>query len=288
MKFENTEVWGFKHALRGMRNPLESWDKADSYHGALSFDTDPECGVAEKWAKKDEKGLNKNVFLGALTWLLSNGTRLEDGESENMKISYIGPADMKCAQKLIKAGPEHRKFLRQIFVSVDITAPLYIWKEFDTYKIGTTANSTSTMHKLCSKPITIDCFEISDIQLQHGGKYFIECLIPELERLRLQYLFYMNQAKTAENTETAKEFQDIAKGYWKELVRWLPNGWLQTRTVTMSYENLYTIYHQRKNHKLKEWSQDFMEWIHTLPYADSFITLEEDFCAIVENALDKK
>ena len=124
MKFENTEVWGFEHALRGMRNPKNSWNKSDSYY---EYDNQKDC------VTKDAN------FV-------------------------IGENDMKLAQTLIKAGSEHRKFMRQIFVSVDITAPLYWWKEFDTYKVGTVANSTSTMHKITSQPITLDCFEIDDYE----------------------------------------------------------------------------------------------------------------------------
>lgn len=176
---------------------------------------------------------------------------------------YIGQNDLKLAQKLILAGNEHRKFMRQIFVSVDITAPLYWWKEFDTYKIGTVTNSTSTMHKLASKPITIECFEITDYNKEianNAGKLYdlsIEYnLIPFLENLRQLYL----------------ETND--KRYWKELIRWLPESWLQTRTVTMNYENLRNMYFQRRNHKLTEWSIDFVNWIKTLPYAKELIMIE--------------
>ncbi|MCF0229250.1 MAG: hypothetical protein HUJ76_06095 [Parasporobacterium sp.] len=176
----------------------------------------------------------------------------------------VGPNDLDLAGRLIAGGSEHRKFLRQIFVAVDITAPLYWWKEFDTYKIGTVANSTSTMHKLSSRPITVDCFEIDDIDKEVFGEYRIQEIIDICESLRLKYL----------------ETKD--KKYWKALVRWLPEGWLQTRTVTMNYENIRTIYHQRKNHKLNEWSgldkaelTNFMEWIRSLPYAKEFITDNE-------------
>ena len=182
---------------------------------------------------------------------------------------------MKLAKTLVKAGSEHRKFLRQIFVSVDITAPLYWWKEFDTYKVGTVANSTSTMHKLTSKPITLDCFEIDDLDLYIADehmlslgipKYIQQTLIVELEYLRSKYV------------ETSD------KRYWKELVRWLPESWLQTRTITMNYENLLSIYQQRKNHKLTEWSgdgenfrhQSFVKFIKKLPYANDLITCEDN------------
>ncbi|KAI4445213.1 hypothetical protein C823_007720 [Eubacterium plexicaudatum ASF492] len=178
---------------------------------------------------------------------------------------------MKLAQQLIKAGSEHRKFMRQIFVSVDITAPLYWWKEFDTYKVGTVANSTSTMHKLATTPITLDCFETDDynkeIACLPGYTFnFTETLISYCESLRLKYL----------------ETKDVR--YWKELIRWLPESWLQTRTVTMSYENLLAMCSkgQRRHHKLNEWSgQDdntkpnFISWARTLPYAQELIFIDE-------------
>ena len=210
MNIANTKVFNFEGALRGMRNPLNSWEKSDS-----TYD-------------------DYNNYI-------------------------IGPKDLDLAQRLIRGGPEHRKFLRQILVSVDITAPLYWWKEFDTYKIGTTANSTSTMHKLTSSPITLKCFETDDISLgaieeiETGSPNdFVTNLIYALEDLRQKYL----------------ETKD--KKYWKELVRWLPNGWLQTRTWTANYEVLLNIYHQRQNHKLSEW-REFCKWIETLPYFEELI-----------------
>lgn len=223
MKFENTEVWGFEHSLRGMRNPLNSHIKSDSYYD------------------------NDNYVIG-----------------EN---------DFGLAQRLIKAGNEHRKFMRQIFVSVDITAPLYWWKEFDTYKVGTTVNSTSTMHKLATTPITLECFEIddyddtlvttlSDGDEENPGNWTMysseepKSIIDWLESLRLAYL----------------ETKD--KRYWKELIRWLPESWLQTRTVTMNYENVRNMYFQRKNHKLTEWSESFIKWVESLPYAKELIMYE--------------
>jgi len=238
LKFEKTDVWGFEHAVRGMRNPLNSWDKSDSdvlYHAFQNFsDDDPMANRYRAW--NDRFGLN---FL-------------------------FGKADLNLAQRLIKGGSEHRKFMRQIMVSVDITAPLYWWKEFDTYKVGTTANSTSTMHKLASTPISVDCFETGDadwdLQFADGDKntvnIFAWTVIDCLERIRLRYL----------------ETKDIR--YWKELIRWLPNGWLQTRTVTMNYENLRSMYFQRRGHKLSEWLA-FRTWIESLPYADELITFED-------------
>ena len=221
MKFEHTEVWGFEHAIRGCRNPLESWNKSDSKY----IDIESEEGI----------------------------------ELQSKGIYYIiGSNDLQLAQTLIRAGSEHRKFLRQIFVSVDITAPLYWWKEFDTYKVGTVSNSTSTMHKLASTPITIDCFEMGnfeDLRLFDISTVW-ESLIFDLERLRKLY----NETKD--------------KHYWKELIRLLPESWLQKRTITMSYENILNMYQQRKNHKLTEWSKSFYDWVKTLPYAEELICLE--------------
>ena len=234
MKFENAEVWGFEHSFRGMRNPKNSWDRSDS--GKLYWDG--------TWYHEELK----NYFT-------------EYGVN-----FYIGENDMKLAQTLIKAGNEHRKFMRQIFVSVDITAPLYWWKEFDTYKVGTVANSTSTMHKLATTPITLDCFEVDDydrnLSLADNPKdddgldnisTFEEDIIYVLENIRQKYL----------------ETKD--KRYWKELVRWLPESWLQKRTITMNYENVRNMYFQRRNHKLTEWSDSFIKWVESLPYAEDLI-----------------
>ena len=221
MKFENTEVWGFDHAIRGMRNPLESWDKSDS--GCKLY-----CSVEGVCVEKPCSYDNCN---GCTT------------------TEYIiGKNDLALMQKLIKAGSEHRKFLRQIFVAVDITAPLFWWKEFDTYKVGTVSNSCSTMHKLASTPITMDCFE--------NGEMIYSFTIAELEMNRLKYL----------------ETKD--KNEWKRLIVNLPESWLQKRTITMNYENILNMYRQRKNHKLTEWSKSFCDWVKSLPYAEELICLE--------------
>ena len=223
MKFEKTEVWGFEHAIRGMRNPLESWKKSDS------------------------------IIL------------MEQDENNDFReVAKIGKNDLELMQKLIKAGSEHRKFMRQILVSVDITAPLYWWKEADTYKVGTVSNSTSTMHKLASTPITMDCFEMDDFadsneESNHYNLYTKNMwskLIDHLEALRKEF----NETKD--------------KRYWKELIRLLPESWLQKRTITMNYENLLNMYRHRKNHKLTEWSKSFCDWVKTLPYAEDLICVE--------------
>ena len=201
MKFEKTETFGWEAALRGMRNPKESWSRNDT---------------------------------------TVDGTTIS-----------IGSNDMDLATRLIKAGTEHRKFLRMIHVQVDMTAPLYLWKEYDTYKIATVANSESTMHRITSKPITLECFEIDDIK--PFEKNYLQDVIGMCEDYRLQYL------ETKSN--------DV----WKALIRLLPESWLQTRTIDLNYETLRTIYHQRRFHKLTEW-HTFCDWVKTLPYAKEFIT----------------
>ena len=202
-----------------------------------------------------------NAILGARnpmnSWDKSDSVfKGYNGKIEN---TSIGKNDLELMQKLVKAGSEHRKFLRQIFVAVDITAPLYFFKELDTYKVGTVANSTSTMHKLASTPITIDCFEMGDFTpLIDNFKIDLswQTIMTYLEQLRQRY----NETKD--------------KRYWKELIRLLPESWLQKRTITMNYENILNMYRQRKNHKLTEWSKSFCDWVKTLPYAEELICLE--------------
>ncbi len=244
MKFNNTKVMNFDGALRGMRNPMNSWDKSDS-----------------------NKCVDIHDCYGCVRGKLD----------KCVEYSYaIGENDMSLAQKLIRAGSEHRKFMRQIFVSVDITAPLYWWKEFDTYKVGTVANSTSTMHKLATTPITLECFEIDDyddsVNIMMSDGFMVS--INEKWNSDINYLEQLR--KTYNKTKDKK--------YWKELIRQLPESWLQTRTVTMSYENLLAICSkgQRRFHKLNEWSgQDdntkpnFISWARTLPYAQELIFIDE-------------
>ena len=238
MRFEHTEVFNFEGAIRGMRNPMNSWEKSDSKNKCVCSDDgqlyDEPCGY--------------DAFC--------HGCNFEHE-------FVIGKNDLELAQKLIKAGEPHRKFLRQIFVSVDIIAPLYWWKEFDTYKVGTVANSTSTMHKLALTPITKDCFEMDDyenvdVPLDCGVNvynfhHFRKNLIIQLEWMRQKY----NETKD--------------KRYWKELIRLLPESFLQKRTVTMNYENILNMIKYRENHKLTEWSISFMKWVSSLPYANEFI-----------------
>ena len=276
MKFENTQVFNIEGALRGMRNPLDSWKKSDSSFGIFSYEpNDDGWDIAEayygdsNWRNSEDPEEIKeaeNEIDEIQQWLIEEGIHW-DKDNEHGTWTYIGPNDMGLAQRLISAGPEHRKFLRQIMVSVDITAPFYWWKEFDTYKVGTVANSCSTMHKLASYPIDIDNFEIEDFNpdlifwtddngdspVDYEVKDHIEDHMFFLEKLRQKYL----------------ETKD--KRYWKELVRWLPEGWLQKRTVTMNYENLRSMRNQRAHHKLTEWNS-FCDWVDSLPYAEDLIT----------------
>lgn len=227
MKFENTRVFNFEGALHGMRNPLESWSKSDSHVDYVPY--------SNKW---------------------------EMFEYGRENVEYvIGKNDLNLAQRLIRGGSEHRKFLRQIMVSVDITAPLFWWKEFDTYKIGTVANSTSTMHRIMSKPFTMDMFEVDDFKEFERTDF--EEILRICNKYRNLYLEYKD------------DDLGMAKKYWKALIRVLPEGWLQTRTTTMNYENIRTMVHQRKGHKLTEWKQ-FIDWAHTLPYAEEFIFYDGD------------
>jgi hypothetical protein len=266
MKFEQTEVMNFEGAFRGMRNPLASWSRTDSSFGVACEHEDDYYAqeVAYLWAEhelKDKEFESEDAYDDTraelaeeyLEWLYKEGTRYMSSD-HHYHANFIGPNDMGLAKRLIAGGTEHRKFLRQIMVSVDITAPLYWWKEFDTYKVGTTANSTSTMHKLASTPITLDCFETDDITwfTDVDERLNPDAIITYCEALRQKY----NETKD--------------KRYWKELVRWLPNGWLQTRTVTMNYENLRSMYHQREHHKLTEW-HSFCDWVKSLPYAQELI-----------------
>ena len=196
----------------------------------------------------------ENAIRGArnplASWEKSDSFYNDDGEF------ILGDADLSLATRLAKAGSDHRKFIRQIFVSVDITAPLYWWKEFDTYKVGTVANSTSTMHKIHAKPITSDDF--STDHLTPESERFFNLMVDYLESVRLEYL----------------ETKD--KALWYDLITLLPESYEQTRTVTMNYENLVNMYHARKNHKLDEWHTFCDDFVLTLPYAKQLIVIHEE------------
>lgn len=204
IKLDRTDVMNLENAIRGARNPMNSWARMDSYY--------------------DKDG---NYILG-----------------EN---------DLSLAMRLARAGNDHRKYMRMIFVSVDITAPLYWWKEYDTYKVATVANSTSTMHKIHSKPFTMEDF--SSDHLTPDSYAFMEIVIQKLEELRLEYL------------------ETKSKETWYAMIQLLPSSYEQMRTCTFNYETLINIYHARKNHKLEEW-HIFCHWIESLPYAAELITFD--------------
>jgi hypothetical protein len=207
IKVEKTEVWGFEHAIRGMRNPKNSWDRSDSY--------------------------------------------FEDTIDVNSKAYSIGENDLRLMRQLYKGGSEHRKYLRQIFVSMDITAPLYWWKEFDTYKVGTTADSCSTMHKIHAKE-----FELDDFSHEH--------LITRSEKILLELVDLLN----AYRNDFVQISQD--KKVWWQLIQLLPSSYNQKRTVTFTYENVVSMIRQRSGHKLDEW-RNFVEILKDLPYVREII-----------------
>ena len=260
MKFEHSWTGNWKNAFRGLRHPLESYAKSDSKFGIASVDyfndirDDFLHNIYAEEIKNPEK--HKELF----EFYDINSEIQYDPQFEEYEYALLGPNDLDLAQRMIKAGSPNDKFLRQIFVSVDITAPLYWWKEMDTYKVATVANSTSTMHKLASTSITLKCFEIDDLNEwlelnEQPHNYGFEQIIKYCEDLRQKYL----------------ETKDIR--YWKELIRWLPESWLQTRTWTANYAVLRQIFHWRKSHKLTEW-WSFCDWIRSLPYAEQLITFD--------------
>lgn len=206
IKIERTSVMNFENAIRGARNPLNSWDRMDSYY--------------------DSEG---NFVLG-----------------EN---------DLSLGSRLAKAGNDHRKFLRMIFVSVDITAPLYWWKEFDTYKVGTVANSCSTMHKIHAKAFERDDFSCD--RLDDDALAALDSLITFLEGERQKFCEDKNN-----------------KQAWHNMIQLLPSSFNQMRTVTLNYENLINIYYARKSHKLAEW-HSLCAWIESLPYAQELILVRD-------------
>ena len=234
IKIEKFEVLGWEHAIRGMRNPMNSWEKSDSHS----------CGTC---------GDCDNCI-----------------DYENCPYGYdylktiVGPNDLDLMKRLCNSGTDHRKFMRMIVVYVDITAPLYFWKEFDTYKVGTVANSCSTMHKIAEKEFTLDDF--SHEHLFHNVNDTETWLDIDFFNVLDNTIFYLNKAR-----ELYLKTHD--KKYWWQMIQLLPSSYNQKRTVMLNYEVLANIYPMRKNHKLDEW-RDFCDWIETLPYSE-LITGEE-------------
>ena len=203
-----------------------------------------------------------NAIYGARNPL--NSWHLADSDMEK---DIVGPSDMKLAKKLINAGdPSHRKFLRQIFVTVDITAPLYWWKEYDTYKVATVANSCSTMHKIHANEFTLD-----DFSHEHLDVRTIEVLKNIVDVLNDYRTLYVNYNANYFEVKGCPNKKDI----WWQLIQLLPSSYNQKRTITMNYENIIAMVHQRKHHKLDEWRIGFIEWARTLPYAQEFIFFDE-------------
>lgn len=232
LKVERTSVMNLENALRGMRNPMQSWDKSDSYFSCA----DENCEFRQ---------INscKCCSCAGSTYI-------------------IGKNDLDLAQRLARAGSDDRKYLRQIFVSVDVTAPLYWWKEYDTYKVGTVANSTSTMHKIHAKEFELDDFSHERLH-PHALKH-LEATIDELNMWRNVYnnggwIDYFDEYEKSDVYEP----KDMAA--WHNMIQLLPSSYNQMRTCTLNYENLLNIHRARKNHKLPEW-HTLCAWIETLPY----------------------
>lgn len=239
IKFEHTEVVGWEHAIRGMRNPMNSWDKSDS-----------------EWVNPNETFIHYEHYIGDMY----GRTVVDDGYDPDAKPYFqIGKNDLNLMKRLRNAGTDHRKYLRMITVYVDITAPLYWWKEFDTYKVGTVANSCSTMHKIHAQEFTLDDFS-TDHLLPESLSLF-DKIVDQLNYWRNVYL----KAKTMDNPKPN------AKDIWWQMIQLLPSSYNQKRTVMLNYEVLNNMYKSRKNHKLDEWSTGFVNWINTLPYAKELI-----------------
>lgn len=237
IKIENTETYGWEAAIRGMRNPLNSWAKSDSCTKGPFYCSDYCCNHVE-CRFREEMGL------------------------------AIGPNDYDLMKRLRQSGTDHRKFMRMIMVSVDITAPLYWWKEFDTYKVGTVANSCSTMHKIHAKEFTLDDFSHEHLDSGTVGE---ELNALDVFKIQIAALNTYRQLFISCPEELGPE----KKHYWWQMIQLLPSSYNQKRTVTMNYEVLANIYKSRKTHKLDEWREGFCDWIKSLPYSE-FITGEFD------------
>jgi hypothetical protein len=242
IKIENTQVVGWEPAIRGMRNPKNSWDRMDS-KVCDCYDSDSTC----------------------------KGCLLENEECDHIKYgeAIIGPNDQKRMMSLAKGGPVHAKYRRMITVYVDITAPLYWWKEFDTYKIGTVANSCSTMHKIHDKELTLDDFSCEHLMDFSWNR--LNDVIEHMNICRNKYLEIDNQIKDLierGNVDTGElhRLKELRKSNWWQMIQLLPSSYNQKRTIMLNYEVLAGIYPMRRNHKLDEW-RVFCDWIDSLPYS---------------------
>ena len=255
IKFENTEVLGWEAAIRGMRNPMNSWEKSDSGYGCYCFN-------------------DKAYYCKSCS--IVGPTR---DECDDLCEYILGPNDYELASKLTKAGTDHRKFMRMITVYLDITAPLYWWKEFDTYRVGVEKNSCSTMHKIAEKEFTLEDFSCEHLNDEPYHREWIESAMVDEDITSphkvwatpfdiLRYTIEMLNAYRLQYLETKN------KNDWWQMIQLLPSSYNQKRTVMLNYEVLANIYKSRKNHKLDEWV-DFCKWIETLPYSE-LITGQEN------------
>ena len=232
IKIEDVEVIGMRKAIKGMRNAMNSWDKSDS----------KECGLS---------CITSDVSLDDITCNEMCGGHLLRGYTQ------IGKEDMKLCKRLIKAGSPDRKFMRMIHVQADVTAPIYWCKEYDTYKVGTTSNSCSTMHTIHKKELTLEDFSLNHLTSDDGTTEM------------LHIIGFINDQIKSYNRENEAMFK---KNYWWNIIQTLPSSFNQMRTIDLDYETLFSIYHQRKNHKLDEW-KEFCKWIENLPYMKEFLDI---------------
>ena len=248
IKFEHTEVLGWEAAIRGMRNPMNSWDKSDSGFGCWQSGHDEDPWSCDSCDVPAIEGCN------------------------HMGTEYIiGPNDHDLMMRLAKAGTDHRKFLRMITVYVDITAPLYWWKEFDTYKVGTVANSCSTMHKIQAKEFTMDDFSCEHLTDQ--SRAIMEDIINLLNMHRALFVSKNGKQIDAHTVMTDECYAKYKKDIWWQMIQLLPSSYNQRRTVMLNYEVLANIYKSRKNHKLDEW-RELCKWIEELPYNELIVGKE--------------
>lgn len=232
LKIENTEVIGWEAAIRGMRNPKNSWNRSDSELGCVFDDKLMRCSTCYLAGPACDDHVGRAIF-------------------------NIGPNDYKLMTALRNSGTDHRKFMRMIAVYLDITAPLYWWKEFDTYKVGTVANSCSTMHKIAAKEFTLEDF--SHEHLNRTGLVILENIIANLNEWRAYFIYGFNSGEY--------KIEKGDKEQWWQMIQLLPSSYNQKRTIMLNYEVLANIYKSRRNHKLDEW-HTFCDWIKTLPYSE--------------------
>ena len=240
LKIENTEVMGWEHAIRGMRNPKNSWEKTDSYPAV-------DCG---KCGKIEREGICTK----------------EDRDCTGFECFEVGPNDLKLMTTLRNAGTDHRKFMRMITVYLDITAPLYWWKEFDTYKVGTVANSCSTMHKIADKKFTLEDFSHEHLLSMTNNNAGDALFLNDANNIRVDGDDLLGLIINVLNYYRGRYIKTKDKRYWWQLIQLLPSSYNQRRTVMLNYEVLANIYKSRRNHKLNEW-HTFCDWIESLPYS---------------------